>query len=143
MSPALLADITVTVHALFIGFVVLGQLLIVVGWLLGWRWIRSPWFRLAHLAAIAIVVAQILVGVQCFLTQWEKDWRIAAGLDWYDPNRVGWSPVGAFFHNLVIFENVPFDHWAFRVGYITFGLIIAVTLLMAPPRFRRSEEARR
>src|SRR4051812_39567717 len=103
MSPAFLADATVTVHALFIGFVVIGQLLVFAGWPLDWRWIRSPWFRLVHLAAIVFVVVQILLGMQCFLTRWEKEWRLAAGQDWYDPDRVGWSAVGAFFHNLVIF----------------------------------------
>ena len=32
------------------------------GLALGWRWVRGFWFRLAHLAAIAIVVlASVLV----------------------------------------------------------------------------------
>ena len=51
----LLADLVVIVHFAYVGFVVIGQLLILIGIVLRWQWIRNPWFRLIHLAMILIV----------------------------------------------------------------------------------------
>ena len=64
----LLADGVLVAHALFIAFVVFGQVLILLGLLLGWRWVRNFRFRIAHLAAIGIVVVQAWIGVLCPLT---------------------------------------------------------------------------
>ena len=55
--PLLAADIILLLHVLFVAFVVIGLLLIFIGKIRYWLWIRNPWFRLIHLAAIAVVVA--------------------------------------------------------------------------------------
>ncbi|MDO9008959.1 MAG: DUF2784 family protein, partial [Thiobacillus sp.] len=47
----LLADAVLFVHLAFVVFVVGGLVFIVVGNWRDWRWVRSLWFRLAHLAA--------------------------------------------------------------------------------------------
>ena len=66
------ADAILTLHALFVAFVVLGLCCILVGGYRGWSWVRDRWFRLAHLAAIGVVVLQSWVGVICPLTRWES-----------------------------------------------------------------------
>ena len=74
----LAADVLLLSHVLFVAFVVLGLALILVGKPLGWAWILNPWFRLAHLAAIGIVVLQSWTGVICPLTSWEMALREGA-----------------------------------------------------------------
>ena len=68
MRSALFADAVLVLHFLFIVFVVGGLVLVVVGNLRSWRWVNTWWFRLAHLAAIGVVVAEAWLGVMCPLT---------------------------------------------------------------------------
>jgi len=67
-----LADLVVTIHAAYIGFVVLGFTAIVLGSAMGWRWARNLYFRVAHLAAILLVCLEALIGVSCLLTTLEN-----------------------------------------------------------------------
>jgi hypothetical protein len=83
MDPVLLADVVVTVHMLFMLFVVFAQVLIVAGWLLRWGWVRSFWFRLIHLASIGIVAAQAVAGIICPLTTLERHLRREAAYPTY------------------------------------------------------------
>jgi hypothetical protein len=46
------------VHFGVVLFVVGGLALVVAGNRVGWPWVNIWWFRLAHLAAIAVVVTQ-------------------------------------------------------------------------------------
>ena len=64
----LAADVLLLGHVLFVGFVVLGLALVLLGNPLGWNWVRNPWFRFAHLAAIGVVVLQSWIGLICPLT---------------------------------------------------------------------------
>jgi len=73
------ADALLIVHFLFVLFIILGLLLILLGGALSWSWVRNPWFRLAHLAGIVIVVLQSWGGVICPLTTWEMELRARAG----------------------------------------------------------------
>ena len=68
----IMADGVLLLHVLFVVFVLTGQLLIVLGAYRGWFWIRNWWFRIFHLSAIAIVVAQSWVSLICPLTTLEK-----------------------------------------------------------------------
>ena len=45
------------IHAAYVAFVVVGQLLIFAGWLARWQWIRNAWFRGIHVLTIFIVAA--------------------------------------------------------------------------------------
>jgi len=54
----LAADLLLFGHVLFVVFVIFGLALIVTGKLFDWTWVRNRWFRIAHLAAIGIVVLQ-------------------------------------------------------------------------------------
>ena len=64
MSTTLLllaADGILVLHTLFVAFVVLGQLLVFIGYARHWFWVRNPWFRIGHLAAIAVVLFAIML----------------------------------------------------------------------------------
>ena len=46
------ADAILFTHTIFVGFIVFGLAFILFGNLRSWAWVRNPWFRYAHLAAI-------------------------------------------------------------------------------------------
>ena len=71
----LLADAVLSLHVAFVVFVIGGLVLILAGNLLGWRWVNAMWFRLAHLAAIAVVVAESWLSIACPLTSLETGLR--------------------------------------------------------------------
>ena len=48
----MMADVLLVVHFLIAAFIVLGLLAVWLGAALGWPWVRNPWFRYLHLAAI-------------------------------------------------------------------------------------------
>jgi len=122
------ADLIVAFHTAFVGFVVVGQLLILIGLLCRWRWVRNPWFRVIHLLCIGVVAADAACGVVCPLTLWERDLRGLAGQGVND-SAIGW------FFNAILFFNMPrqFFTWI----HIGFGAIVLGTFLFGPPRFRR------
>jgi hypothetical protein len=125
---AILADVVVFVHLLYVGFVVLGQLLILGGLLFSWQWIRNLTFRVAHLVAILIVALESIGGVECPLTVWENRLRVLAG---QKPS--GDTFMGQLFHNLLFYDLPP---WCFTACYLTFALLVLATFLLAPPQRR-------
>lgn len=125
MSAALLADAILVVHFAFVLFVVGGFALIVVGAAAGWRWIRNRTFRYAHLAAIAFVAAEALIGAACPLTVWEYLLRSGSA--------EGPSFVGRWVSRLLYYD---FPDWVFTVTYVAFAIAVAVTLWLVPPRTR-------
>src|SRR5258705_497530 len=48
-SARLLADALLVVHFLIAGFIVGGLILVWIGALAGWAWVRNRWFRYLHL----------------------------------------------------------------------------------------------
>lgn len=86
--PGLLADGILMLHAGIVMFVVVGQILIVVGWWQNWHWVRSFWLRFLHLITIVIVMVQSWLGQMCPLTIWEQQLRAAAGKAVHDESLV-------------------------------------------------------
>ena len=70
-----LVDGVLIVHAAFVAFAVGGLPVILLGGFRGWKWIRNPWFRAAHLAGIALVVVQAWFAIVCPLTALEMHLR--------------------------------------------------------------------
>jgi hypothetical protein len=123
----ILADLVALLHLAYVGVVLIGMLLILVGVARGWRWVRNFWFRVIHLAMIALVVAQSLGGIICPLTTWEYQLRLRAGQS---------ASSGSFIERLVqtlIFFDVP--GWVFTVCYAVFGTAVLLTFILAPPRW--------
>ena len=128
-APALAADAVLVVHALIVAFVVLGQAAVLVGWVRSWEWVRNAWFRLAHLATIAIVVVQAWLGRLCPLTVWEQQLRRAAG------QSVGAESLIERWVSALLFPDLPW--WVFVVAYTAFGALVAWTWWRVPPRWGR------
>lgn len=122
MRPSALADAILVVHAAFVVFVVAGLLATWAGLARGARFARSPWLRGAHLAAIAFVVAESLLGYACPLTIWENALRSAPG---------GRGFIERAIHGWLYWDAPP---WAFTVVYCAFGALAAWTWLRFPPR---------
>ena len=124
---ALLADLVLIVHFLFVTFVVGGLALIWIGAVVGWRWVRNLWFRLAHLAAILFVAGEALVGAWCPLTVWEDALR---GV------REEKSFVARWIHRLLFYD---FPEWVFTVAYVLFAFVVTATLWFVRPSPRHQK----
>ncbi|MSQ96069.1 MAG: DUF2784 family protein [Gemmataceae bacterium] len=137
----LLADFLVVIHLVYMAVVLFGQLGIMVGHHLGWRWVRNPWFRIIHFTMIIVVAYEAVERIECPLTTWERDLRIEAGQipanyrD--DPN---WSVDNASFvarlARGVLLCPVSWEPILYASYYFFAGLVVA-TLILVPPRFRR------
>ena len=114
-------------------FVVGGLVLIVVGNLLGWRWVNALWFRLLHLATIAIVVAEAWLDITCPLTTLEMWLRSQA--DAAVAARYSESFVGHWLQRLLFYSAPP---WVFVLTYTVFGAFVVAVWLRFPPESRRS-----
>ena len=125
----LAADAVLLLHALFVVFVVFGLLLILAGGALGWSWVRNPWFRLAHLGAIGVVVVQAWLSVICPLTTLEMAFRSRGGESSYTGSFM------AHWLETVLYYQAP--AWVFVVCYTGFGvLVVASWFWVRPRRFR-------
>lgn len=122
----LAADALLIVHTLFVLFVVGGLFMIIVGGLYGLSWVRNPWFRLSHLAAIAIVVLQAWAGRICPLTTWEMMLRQRAGETTYSESFVSY-----WLGRLLYYEASP---WVFLIAYTAFGLAVLASWYWIKPR---------
>jgi hypothetical protein len=121
----LAADLTVICHMGYALFILLGQAAILVGACCGWRWIRGRRFRLIHLTAILIVVAESLLGIVCPLTTLEKWLRTQAGQATYQGDFLA-----KWIHELLFVEA---SSTLLAGCYAAFGLCVALTLWIVPP----------
>ncbi len=131
----LFADVVLSVHFVIVIFVVGGLVFIVVGAFRGWRLVRKLWFRLAHLAAIAVVVAQAWLGAVCPLTTLEMWLRAKAREATYSG-----SFIEHWLQRLLYYEAPP---WVFTLAYSAFGLVVLATWWCFPPRSNSPSSARR
>lgn len=129
----LLADLILVTHALFVAFVALGLAAILLGKYRHWGWIRNLRFRLAHLAAIGIVIAESWLGLACPLTEWESRAREVAGGEAYSG-----SFIQHWLHKLLFYDFAP---WVFTVAYTMFGILVLVAWLLVPPEHVRKRKS--
>lgn len=122
----LAADLLLFSHVLFVAFVVLGLALILIGKLFDWTWVRNPWFRTTHLAAISIVVLQSWVGLICPLTTWEMSLRERAGDAVYSGSFI------AHWLESLLYYQAP--AWMFTVCYTVFAIAVAASWFWVRPR---------
>ncbi|QOJ22232.1 MAG: DUF2784 domain-containing protein [Gammaproteobacteria bacterium] len=116
-----LADIVLMIHFLYVLFVV-GSLPVI--WLGAWLkrgFVRNPWFRYLHLAAILFVVVESLMGVVCPLTVWENALRQAAAEGGF---------IQHWLHRM-LFYDVPES--VLTVVYVLFAALVAMTFKWIPP----------
>lgn len=125
----LLADGVLLLHFGVVVFVVGGLLLVIAGNLRHWRWVNNFWFRVAHLAAIGVVVAQAWLGKLCPLTSLESWLRLQSGEAAYQQ-----SFIEHWLQRLLFFE-APL--WAFAVAYTVFGVLVAAAWWRFPPELTK------
>lgn len=124
----ILADTVLVVHFLFALFLVTGLLLVLIGHVLRWQWVRNPWFRWAHLAGTVIVAVQAWIGMVCPVTNLEMWLREQAGGATYE---------GAFiahWANELLYYDLP--AWVFILAYSLFAIgVAAAWICVRPGRF--------
>lgn len=122
---ALLANAVLILHVAIVLFIVVGEVLILVGHWRVWRWVRDWTFRLLHLAAIFVVVAEAWFGITCPLTSLETQLRQDAGVAGYDGDFI------AHWLQRLLYWNAP--PWVFTLVYSLFGALVAFTWWICPP----------
>ena len=119
----MIADAILVVHALFVLFVVGGFVLILLG-ARSWSWVRNRAFRLLHLAAIAFVTVETVLGYTCPLTIWEDTLRGGSSER---------SFIGRWVARLLYYD---FPEWVFATVYCVFTLAVIGAWWIIPPRAR-------
>jgi hypothetical protein len=132
--PLLLADAVLVVHVAIAAFVVVGLVLVIAGNVLGWAFVNRLAFRIAHAAAIAIVVAEAWLGVPCPLTTLEMALRAQGGAATY-----GGGFVEHWLQRLLYWDAPA---WVFVVLYTVFALLVAATWWYFPPTTKRRSAPR-
>ena len=130
MSDHLLADIIAVIHLGYVIYVILGFILIVLGIIFKWKWVRNLSFRITHLLAIVGVAFEALLGVNCPLTVLEFKLRYASNLS---EEKV--SFIGTIIDSL-LYYNAP--GWLFTIIYTAFAITVIITFIIAPPTRRGS-----
>ena len=128
MSNLFFADVIAIIHLGYVVFVILGFILIVMGIVLKWQWVRNLWFRIAHLVAIAGVALEAILGINCPLTVLEFSLRYGVR-----PSDRRVSFVGDIIDS-ILYYGAP--AWVFTIIYVGFALLVAITFIMAPPSRR-------
>lgn len=122
----LFADVVLALHLGIVVFVVGGLVLVVVGNWRGLRFVNAWWFRLAHLVAIGIVVAQAWLGVVCPLTTLESWLRAQTGDARYEA-----SFIEHWVGRALYYDAPP---WVFTAAYTLFAVAVVAAWWYFPPR---------
>ena len=122
---SLAADTILFTHVSFAAFIVGGLILVYVGWILSWKWVRNPWFRVAHIIGIGIVVLQSWFGLICPLTIWEMNLRAKAGKTIYEDSFI------THWLNQILYYQAP--PWVFVVCYTVFGGLVLFSWFVVRP----------
>jgi polyferredoxin len=122
----LAADALLTLHVIFVAFVVLGLLAIFMGAAFSWAWVRNPIFRFVHLLAITVVAAQAWLGLFCPLTTFEMALRARAGDVVY-----GGTFISHWLQELLYYAA---PDWVFTACYTAFAILVAISWLWVKPR---------
>ena len=76
--------------------------------------------------AINVELAEALLGIECPLTAWERNLRLAAGQHAADLSFTARLLQGVLF--------VPAPAWALSALHVAFAAIVGLTFVLAPPR---------
>jgi Protein of Unknown function (DUF2784) len=124
-----LADLVLLIHLGVIAFNVFGLIVIPLGAWLRWAFVRVFWWRALHLASLAVVALQALLGRVCFLTIWQA--ALAA------PGHEGMpTPLIARWINGLIYWPLPL--WVFALLYLAVCIFALLLWRLVPPQRRPS-----
>ncbi|WP_428395657.1 DUF2784 domain-containing protein [Lichenicoccus sp.] len=125
----LLAGLVLGIHAAIIGFNVVGLLVIPLGGWLGWVWVRIFWWRALHVASLAVVAAQALLGRACFLTIWQAELSGTV-------SGAGTAPMVMDWVDHLIY--IPLPIWCFALLYLAVLAGVITLSWLVPPARRHS-----
>ncbi len=131
MPYQFLADAVLVAHFGIVLFLVGGLIVVLAGNWLHWGWVNQLGFRLAHLAAVAVVVLQAWLGQYCPLTTLESWLRVQAGSSVYES-----SFIEHWLQKLIYFQ-APL--WVFTVAYTAFAVLVLLAWWRFPPRRARGK----
>ena len=117
-----MADVVLAVHVAFVLFVVAGLPAIWFGAALNWPWVRNFIFRIGHLAAIAFVALEAVLGIACPLTVWEDALRGSFTSDTF---------ISRWLRGFLYYD---LPGWVFTSAYLIFLLLVALTWWRIRPR---------
>jgi hypothetical protein len=118
---AALGQAVLAAHLAVIAFNVFGLVAIPLGAARGWAWVRVRWWRVLHLASLAVVALQAALGRACFLTLWQDD---LTGGGHADPLIMRWV-------NGLIYWPLPI--WVFTAAYLAvFAYVLALWWWVRP-----------
>jgi hypothetical protein len=121
-----LANFVAIVHLLYFAFVVLGSAAIVIGAFRQWNRVRNSWFRVFHLLAIWIVLAEDVIGLLCPLNVVESGLRQSAAAPESGVGRV----LDRLLHHTIYGRPLDVIYWSL-------GALSLVLLFLVPPDFLR------
>ncbi len=131
---AVLADTVLALHVAIAAFVVGGLFYIIVGNVRKWPGANAPWFRLAHVGAIGIIVIETWLHYACPLTVLEMWLRTNAHEAVYSGSFI------AHWLQWLLYYDLP--EWVFALGYTLFAVLVVAAWVIFPPKFRaRSPES--
>jgi hypothetical protein len=116
------AETVLALHLAIILFNLFGLVAVPIGAVCGWRFVHVRWWRLLHLASLAVVALQAGLGRACILTLWQ------ARLEGAEP------PVPLIMRWVEGLIYWPLPLWVFSALYV---LVFAYALLLfrlVPPR---------
>jgi hypothetical protein len=122
------ADAIAAMHIAYFVYVAGGTVAIIVGGIRRWKWVRNPWFRFSHLAAVYIVVFENIFNIACPLNT--AEWQLRS-----DSQSVveASSGVGGLLDHL-LFHTIPGN--VLNVMYSVLAVLLLVALVLVPPRLR-------
>jgi hypothetical protein len=124
------ADAILAAHLAIILFNVFGLVAVPIGSACGWCFVRIRWWRVLHVALLAVVAVQAALGRACILTLWQARLEGASAPP---PLIMGWVE-GAIYW--------PLPLWVFAVLYaVVFGYALLLLRLVPPLPTRSAERA--
>ena len=117
-----LAALVLGVHAGVVLFNLFGMVAVPLGYWRGWRFVRVRWWRALHVAALAAVAGQALLGRACFLTLWQDALLGTPGRP--TPLVMGWVDRLLFW---------PLPMWFFAALYAAVFLYVLLLWRLVPP----------
>ncbi len=123
-----LADLVLVIHFTFVAFVVMGLVLVWLGWWRRWEWVRNFWFRFTHLLAMGFVAAEAVLGITCPLTTWENQLRFAAG----GGEHYAGSFIQHWIHKVMFFQ---LPERVFTMAYLIILAAIVLSFWVVPSRW--------
>ena len=127
----ILADLILVLHALIVAFNLGALPAIWLGHFCRWQFVRNFTFRITHVALIAFITAESLIGASCPFTTWENWSLTKAGVG----PRYERDCIGYWVHRLLFYDC---NEKAFMTAYVVFLLLVLVTLVCIRPERRRT-----